>query len=377
MPFERKLEKTLAGFAAESVLPGEDLSIETSGFHTSSEGEPFIRILEGLSQRVFSVGSIVPSQVHHFLIVAARDGTLTVYVNELEIRLKIQAQTARQAGEIAWSTDIADIVEVDIGVEIPSDCGVCLLFSAGWRKGLFFDFDPLAPKAKPRNYAIGPVLAAAWCAVMFQERFTLSEEQWGWILGQRCFLFIGLSPDTLQQIIIHSEHKWGFERLAPQIISSAKAVANQLPELAGSSPLIAPQRAAIEVGIKHFIEGETFSAACVLYPAVEGILRGHYSSHSSARYPRQDRLIETAKLTGMAGRHAYCLLMIERFDAFLRQVIFADFDWQKPDGVSRHTIAHGAVAPSGCDELSVARVVLTIHHLMFSLQPPIGRSTEI
>jgi hypothetical protein len=129
---------------------------------TCSEGEPFIKLLEGLSQHIFPHGSIVPSQVHPFLLIAAPDGNLTVYVNELQITLKIQARTTRQAGEIAWSSDIADIVEANIGAEIPSKCGVCILFSVGWPKGLLFDFIPLGPNEKPRDYAIGPVLAAGF-----------------------------------------------------------------------------------------------------------------------------------------------------------------------------------------------------------------------
>jgi hypothetical protein len=49
-----------------------------------------------------------PWQVQHFLIIAAPDGKLAVYVNELQITLRIQAQKALQAGEIVWSSDIAD-----------------------------------------------------------------------------------------------------------------------------------------------------------------------------------------------------------------------------------------------------------------------------
>src|SRR5208337_2416709 len=177
MPFEVKLEKPFAGFAVDSALPGEQVLIQTSGFRTSSEGDPFIRILEGLSQHVLPNGSILPCGVHHFLIVAAPDGRLTIYVNELDIRLLIQARRAREAGEVVWSTDIADIVEVNIGVDIPTDHGVCLLFSVGWRKGLYFDFVPLSPERQLRNYQIGPVLGAAWSALMFQERFGLSEAQ--------------------------------------------------------------------------------------------------------------------------------------------------------------------------------------------------------
>lgn len=175
-----KLEKPFAGFAVESALPGQQMLIQTAGFRTSSEGELFIRILEGLSAHVLPADSMLPSAVHHFLIVAGPDSRLTVYVNELEITSRIQAAHSKQAGAVVWSTDIADIVEVNIGIDIPADHGMCLLFSVGWRKGLYFDFVPLAPERKPRDYAMGPVLGAAWSALMFQERFGLSQAQWQW-----------------------------------------------------------------------------------------------------------------------------------------------------------------------------------------------------
>ena len=184
------------------------------------------------------------------------------------------------------------------------------------------------------------------------------------------FLFIGLSPNLLKQIVIHSEKRWSLERLNDEIIACAKSAAGQIVELADGSALFQARSAALKIGLKHFTGGDSFSAASVLYPAVEGILRRHYTSRNSDNYPRQARLIEDAKQTGLAGRHAYCLLLIERFDAYLRQVIFADFDWKNPSGVSRHTIGHGVVEPNQCDDVSVARVVLTIQHLLFSLNPP-------
>ena len=153
--------------------------------------------------------------------------------------------------------------------------------------------------------------------------------------------------------------------------SWAKAIAPEIEDLAKGSPLFQPAATALRIGLKHFVAGDAFSGASVLYPAVEGILRRHYASRNSEGYPRQDRLIEDAKRAGQTRRHAYCLLLIERFDAYLRQVIFADFDWKNPSGVSRHTIGHGVVEPDQCDEVSVARVVLTIQHLLLSLSPPL------
>ena len=370
MAFEVKLEKPFAGFVADSARPGEQMLIQTSGFRTSSEGEPFIRILEGLTQHVLPTGSIQPSGVHHFLIVAGPDGKLTIYVNELEIRLKIQSQHSRQAGEPVWLTDIADIIEVNIGVDIPTDHGICLLFSVGWRKGLYFDFVPLSPERQARAYPIGPVLGAAWSALMFQERFSLTEDQWQWLIDQKMFLFIGLTPQLLQQIVTHAEKKWALGRLNDQVTACAKAIAPEVEDLAKGSPLFQPAAAALKIGLRHFVDGDAFSGASVLYPAVEGILRRHYASRNSVDYPKQARLIEVAKRAGQTGRHSYCLLLIERFDAYLREVIFADFDWKNPAGVSRHTIGHGVIEPDQCDAVSIARVVLTIQHLLLSLSPP-------
>jgi len=370
MAFEVKLEKPFAGFAVDSSRPGEQMLIQTSNFRTSSEGDAFIRILEGLSQHVLPGGSVQPSCVDHFLIVAGPDGKLTIYVNELEIRLKIQARKSRQAGEAVWSTDIADIVEVNIGVDIPTDHGMCLLFSVGWRKGFYFDFVPLSRERQPRDYPIGPVLGAAWSALMFQERFSLTEDQWQWLIDQEMFLFIGLTPQLMQKIVTHAEKKWAMDRLNNQITACAKAIAPEIEDLAKGSPLFQPAVAALKIGLRHFVSGDAFSGASVLYPAVECVLRLHYASRNSASYPRQTRLIDEAKRAGQTGRHSYCLLLIDRFDAYLRQVIFADFDWKNPTGVSRHTIGHGVVEPDQCDEVSVARVVLTIQHLLLSLSAP-------
>jgi hypothetical protein len=206
---------------------------------------------------------------------------------------------------------------------------------------------------------------------MFQERFSLTEDQWQWLIDQKMFLFIGLTPQLLQQIVTHAEKKWALDRLSDQVTACAKVIAPEIEDLAEGSPLFQPAAAALKIGLRHFVAGEAFSAASVLYPAVEGMLRRHYASRNSVNYPRQARLIEDAKQAGQTGRHSYCLLLIERFDGYLRQIIFADFDWKNPTGVTRHTIGHGVVEPDQCDEVSVARVVLTIQHLLFSLSPPV------
>ena len=53
----------MAGFTVQPALPGEQALIEVTGFHTSSEGEPFIRIVEGLWRAVATVVPIPPSAI--------------------------------------------------------------------------------------------------------------------------------------------------------------------------------------------------------------------------------------------------------------------------------------------------------------------------
>src|SRR5690348_9980901 len=64
-----------------------------------------LTILDGLSRYVFPRGAIAASSISHFLIVAAPSGKLTVYVDELEIKSRIQSQSTIQPGGLVWSTD--------------------------------------------------------------------------------------------------------------------------------------------------------------------------------------------------------------------------------------------------------------------------------
>lgn len=46
----------------------------------------------------------------------------------------------KEKDELVIMDDIVDITSAELGVEVPPDAGVVIVFSWGWRKGLFYDF---------------------------------------------------------------------------------------------------------------------------------------------------------------------------------------------------------------------------------------------
>jgi hypothetical protein len=90
----------------------------------------------------------------------------------------VQAAAELSAGQVVTLDHIADIVAVDLGVTIPSDCGVYFMFSWRWKRGLFFGYSPFHPKLGPRGGDLEAILGACFCALVFAERFSLTEDEW-------------------------------------------------------------------------------------------------------------------------------------------------------------------------------------------------------
>jgi hypothetical protein len=369
MPRMIQLERSPAGFATDAMLPGATGLIEVFGFHTSDEGLNFTRLLEGCVEYITGTPEISPSQIDHLLVVISPDGRTSVYVNELVFTARTQVMRDFQAGDQIMLDDIADIAEIEVGVEIPPECGVIFLFSWGWRKGFFFDLRPLSPKPSPRDYSLAAMFAACHCALVFPATFSLTDDQWKNMIADGWFPFAGLKKSTVADMILHCQKGWALARLQPQIVEECKQLAPNFAAFCETSPLFKPHANVIKAAARHFASGDYLSAAHLLYPRIEGVLRSYYLETGGIPTRKQERFLGAALKGGMAGRHAYCLLLLERFDTFLKAVIFVAFDPANPTGVSRHTIGHGVVDTNQCDEKSVALAFLSLHHLYYSLGP--------
>src|SRR2546423_1709037 len=139
MPVELQLDGVPAGYTVTGARQGELCPVIVREFTSSEDGDLFISRLEGLPSEL--IGLLPPeirircSMVDNLLAIIRRDRSATLYVNELPIKLGVRAKRAIQAGQSILADDIADIETFEfLGVEIPQDAGVVVLFSQGWRK---------------------------------------------------------------------------------------------------------------------------------------------------------------------------------------------------------------------------------------------------
>jgi len=169
VPHEVRLlgESPTLGYAVDAAArEGEEVRVSSTEFTSSEDGEIFVTRLEGIAQELLSAlpekARVQPSQVDHLVGIYRKDMTATVYLNECFIRAQVRSARRIEAGELATEDDIADVLSASFvvranGEEVvfPPDAGLMVVFSSGWRKGLFFDQAPLLPDGKERDYDVG------------------------------------------------------------------------------------------------------------------------------------------------------------------------------------------------------------------------------
>ena len=368
MPFEIDLERPPAGYARTSARPGEQVDVVYREFTSTEDGGHFIQRIEGAAGDILQrlPSQISPSQVDHMLAICRRDGKADVYVNELDLRLDVRAARSGEARDI-FRDDIADVEALKLGVQIPNDTGILFVFSIGWRKGLFFDFGPTLPDPQPRQYDIAAVLGQMYGQVLFQERLSISDAEWGVLFSTKWFPFVGLSNEKIDALISHIRSGWDPDENLDDIVSETKNRVSQMLESWSKHPSFLPHFGLLERAVERFQNDDPVCCTALLFPRIEGILRTHHSIFDTQQPPRPENLTELAVASKIENDK--CLLLPHRFAAYLRDVYFANFD---PDTenieVSRHSIAHGVANPSKFDYKSALIGILTAHQLFYFLE---------
>ena len=197
-------------------------------FVSSEDGDLFISRLEGFPSEVIrkiQKNQIVrEATIDHLVVILRRDKTATVYVNEVMITSEVLVKRAIKAGEEVYKDDIGDVKRVLLkGVDVPDDAGFLIVFSVGWRKGLYYDFRPLSPKEPvKRDIELSQLLGQFYSYLLFQERWKIPEEVWTDFFSQGWFPFISLSTDTMNKMISHAKEKWLVDDLLLVISSEVK-----------------------------------------------------------------------------------------------------------------------------------------------------------
>ena len=100
MPYEIRLEKPPMGYAVTAARASEHVQVAIREFTSTEDGQHFIQRLEGSPSIILQSlpTEIRPSNVDNMLAIFDRDGKVTVYVNELELRASFRAARPVKAG---------------------------------------------------------------------------------------------------------------------------------------------------------------------------------------------------------------------------------------------------------------------------------------
>ena len=155
MPYEIRLDHPPAGFAGTSARADELLQVIFREFTSTEDGQHFISRLErGVDPILKEIPtSVQPSAVDHMLAISRKDGKTTVFLNELEIEGTFRSARPVKKGQGITKDDIADIVRIDLGVDIPVDAGFIFVFSVDGAKDFSSTMDPL-DQTKTRDLII-------------------------------------------------------------------------------------------------------------------------------------------------------------------------------------------------------------------------------
>ena len=367
MPFEINIEKPPVGYALFSGKKGDMVDIVFREFTSTEDGQHFIQRLEGISYILQNLPSpINPSQIDNMLVIYHSNGKAIVYVNELEQRSIIRIARPVKAGAEVTKDDIADIEYLEIGVQIPNNVGFVFIFSIGWRKGLFYDFGPVSlPEPQIRQYDVARALGKAYCHVLFQERFSISDTEWNALFAAKWFPFIGFRNETITALINHIRADWNPDDMINDIISEIKERVPQMLDSWRAHSSLTPHIQILERAIDRFQNEDHISCTSLLFPRIEGILRTYHIG--SEDRPSPSNLSKYAISTKLENEKS--LLLPHRFRQYIDKVYFKDFDPSNPDiDVSRHSIAHGVASASNFNSKSAAIGIFIIHQLFYFLQ---------
>lgn len=376
MPYNIKLDYLPVGITAKTVFEGETVDLITSEFTSSEDGDFFIERLDGIPSDVINLVSkqvikspIFYSQIDHLLAVINKDQSATVYINEIPIITEISIKNAgKKKGEVIYRDDIAEILKVRFDkIEIPENAGLVYLFSIGWRKALFFDFSPFSDKFSGKDYDLEILLGQYYSYLEFQSLFKVSELAWENFFTQKWFPFTSLKDLTIKDMIFRASNNLDIDVLDEKISKELIEILPAATERWQTNEFFQDDFPFFTTAVERYLEKDFVSASSILYPRIEGILRKVQSIFNPSLNASQKNLVKTLGESFPKERKIFSSLLPLKFQSYLEEVFFANFDSKNPIEISRHSVSHG-VAPFNEFNLKSATIAfLIIDQLYFYL----------
>jgi hypothetical protein len=355
MAFEVQLDAPPAGYALESALEGETARVAVREFTSSVDGELFVSRLEGIPQQLLSLlpadARVAPSMVDHLVAIIRKDLTATVYLNACEIHAQIRIARPMEAGEPVLEDDVIDISRLSFeGVKFPTDAGVACVFSSGWRKGFFFDVEPLLVDGQDREYEVEELLGSYMAYLDNQRLFSLDEADWSFMIERGWFPFITLPKRVTNSLISFTKSRVDADVVLPQVVAAVKASVPAFRERWSGSELLRPHLDFLLRALDRFEDADFISCTSIVYPRIEGILRSMHEALGVEESASQRVLTQVATEAREEELHPYSWLLPAPFRRFIDEAYFAHFTPGQPANLSRNTVGHGVATAEQFDE---------------------------
>lgn len=371
MPIEITLKDIPAGHALTPGRKGENIAVARQEFLSSEDGINFVRRLEGFPNIILSQLPLerrpLQSAIDHLLVIIRKDKSASVYINELNIYAEVLSKCDLIAGQPVYGDDIADIRAIRFnGIEIPPDTGVLYVFTYGWRKAIFYDFLPVQPgSSNPRTYNLGVLLGKYHAYLMFQERLKISEAAWTNLFAQGWFPFITLPTELARELVNHAEYGWDIDELLQKITTELKMSFEKWKLKWTKNQYFKEHVEILNTAVERFLALDYISAVAILYPRIEGLMRSYHLWMRPSSSQSQKILVDTVVSTADPLADPKILLLPDKFRRYLTEIYFAAFDPEKPEGASRHTVAHGVAPQNAFSEKAAVIGFLILDQLSY------------
>jgi hypothetical protein len=368
MPYEIRMKHLPAGFAAETIRPGEGGFVCTRGLFTPDRDASLYRMLDSFAQQFlgpyFADGPHLAAQVDTVLVVVARDGLAKVYVNDVGISALARAKRPVKKGEGIRYDDIADVIDIKLThsaegpLDLANDKAIYFLFRAGWRQAFYFDLEPIA--GKDRDVPIGRSLAKCWTILSYDEVFGLTEEHYQRLYEIGWFPFIAILGAPFKQIsealTLAGDPKSAIDNM---IQALDRTFFEGILVRARASEYMSSQVQLVEKGIERYLSADYISCISIVWPRIEGVIR--------QLWPQGERPIRHRDMPDcvegyVAKSKPFTTLSLhDRFAEYLRRVYLKNFDHEATQNpVSRHSVAHGVASYEDftCEKALIGLLIL-------------------
>ncbi|NTW69571.1 MAG: hypothetical protein HGB23_06920 [Chlorobiaceae bacterium] len=364
MQTEFRIPNRIIGFCEASSDGNEEVPIVFREVVYSDEGDAFISRIESLQDALFSFIPAFPraSQIDNLLIIIRSDLSATAIVNELKPISKAYVKRAVKKGP-AYYDDIVDIEELDLGEEIPAECGLVVLLSSGWRKVILFDFGPFLSPPQTRPYNLATKLGNIYSNLIFRDQHRITEASWAHMFKQGWFPFQFLPHLVLKNLVRRAAEGRDLSLVVDENAELTIAKSAIESVFLFDTPAFTEHRMLIDHAIHRFADRDYISVISILYPRLEGILRSILSVKGRS-VGKLNQVIPNAATEIEKTVSPESLLLPTRFSKYLQSVLFRNWSQESgADHVSRHTVSHGVAPEALFDRCSATVAILTILQL--------------